>query len=98
MLNVCFNQQTKKEVINKNEHCLQQNVPELSVPGDMLVGFLGGCGWCSPGCCKSLVEMCGLAACWVGWVLTGDLSGTKTGAVGPTGHSERGDYNVKTLG
>lgn len=42
--------------------------------------------------------MCGLVACWVGWVLTGDLSGTRTGAVGLTGHSERGDYNVKTLG
>lgn len=36
-----------------------------------------------------LVEMCGLAACWVEWVLTKDLSGTKTGAVGLTGESER---------
>lgn len=34
----------------------------------------------------------------MGWVLTGDLSGTRTGAVGLTGHSERGDYDIKTLG
>lgn len=55
--------------------------------------FPGGC--CSPEC-KSPVETCGQAACWVGWVLTGDLSGTKAGAVGLTGHSER-DHNTKML-
>lgn len=42
--------------------------------------------------------MCGLVACWVGWVLTGDLSGTKTGAVGPTGHSEKKEHSMKILG
>lgn len=47
----------------------------------------GGCGCCSPESGKNPVETCGLAACWVGWVLTGDLSGTRTEAVGPTGHS-----------
>lgn len=39
--------------------------------------------------------MCGLVACWVEWVLTGDLSGTKTGAVGLTGHSEKKRHRVK---
>lgn len=69
----------------------------LSVPGDMLVGFPGGCGCCSPEWGKSLVETCGLVACWVGWVPTGDLSGTRTGAVGLTEHSERRDHNVKNV-
>lgn len=31
--------------------------------------------------------MCGLVACWVAWVLTVDLSDTRTVAVGLTGHS-----------
>lgn len=43
------------------------------------------------------MEMCGLAACWVEWVLTRDLSGTKTGAVGLTGESERRVHNIRTL-
>lgn len=63
--------------------------PVLSVPGGTLVGCPGGCGCCSPEWDKSLVETCGLAACWVEWVLTGDLSGTRTGAVGRTGRSVR---------
>ena len=42
--------------------------------------------------------MCGLVACWVGWVLTGDLSGTKTGAVGPTERSGKAEHRVKMLG
>ena len=67
------------------------STPVLSVPGDMLVGCPGGCGCCSPEWGKSPVETCGLAACWVGWVLTGDLSGTRTGAAGLTGRSERRD-------
>lgn len=50
--------------------------PVLSVPGDMLVGCPGDCGCCSPEWGKSPVETCGLAACWVGWALTRDLSGT----------------------
>lgn len=37
----------------------------------------------------SLVETCGLAACLVGLVLTGGLSGTMTGSGGLTEHSER---------
>lgn len=69
----------------------------LSVPGDMFVGCPGGCGCCSPEWGKILVETCGPAACWVGWVLTGDLSGTRTGAVGLTGCSEKRDYNVERL-
>lgn len=69
---------------------LQPHGPVLSVPVGMLVGFPGGCGCCSPGWGRNLAEMCGLVACWVGWVLTGDLSGTRTGAVGPTGHSVQG--------
>lgn len=72
------------------------SIPELSVPRDMLVGFLGGCGCCSPEWGRSLVEMCGLVAWSVGWVPTGDLSGTKTGAVGPTGHSEKKKDSVRT--
>lgn len=78
------------------QHC--GSIPVLSVPRDMLVGFPGGCGCCSPESGRSLAEMCGLAACWVVWVLTGDLSGTKTGAVGPTAHSEKKEHSVKTLG
>lgn len=68
----------------------------LADPRDMLVGFPGGHGCCSPEWGKSLVETCGLVACWVGWVLTGDLSGTKTAAVGLTGHSEKKRHKVKT--
>lgn len=64
--------------------------PVLAVPGDMFVGCPGGCGCCSLEWGKSPVETCGPAACWVGWVLTGDLSGTRTGAVGLTGHSVQG--------
>lgn len=69
---------------------LQLHGPVLSVPRDMLVGFPGGCGCCSPELGRNLAEMCGLVACWVGWVPTGDLSGTETGAVGLTGHSVQG--------
>lgn len=69
------------------QHCA--SLPVLSDPRDMSVGFPGGHGCCSPEWGKSLVEMCGLVACWVEWVLTGDLSGTKTGAVGLTGHSDK---------
>lgn len=36
------------------------------------------------------VEMCDLVACWVESVPTKDLSGTRTGAVGLTGHSVQG--------
>lgn len=64
----------------------------------MLVGFPGGCGCCSPEWGRNLAEMCGLVACWVGWVLTGDLSGTETGAVGLTGHSEKKEHRAKMLG
>lgn len=64
--------------------------PVLSVPGGMGVGCPGGCGCCSPEWGKSPAETCGLVACWAGWVLTGDLSGTRTGAVGLTGHSVQG--------
>lgn len=78
------------------QHC--GSIPVLSVPRDMLVGCPGGCGCCSPEWGRSLAEMCGLVACWVGWVLTGDLSGTKTGAVGPTGHSEKKEHSMKILG
>lgn len=53
------------------------------------MGFPGGCGCCSPEWSTSPVETCGLVACWVGWVLTGDPSGTRTVAVAQTGHSER---------
>lgn len=67
----------------------------LSVPGGTLVGCPGGCGCCSPEWDKSLVETCGLAACWVEWVLTGDLSGTRTEAVGQTGRSERKEHGVR---
>lgn len=73
-------------------------MPVLSVPMDMLVGFPGGYGCCSPEWGRNLAEMCGLVACWVGWVLTGDLSGIKTGAVDPTGHSEKKEHSVKMLG
>lgn len=38
----------------------------------------------------SPVETCGLAACLVEWEPKGDLSGTRTGAVGPTEHSVQG--------
>lgn len=69
----------------------------LTVPEDTSVGCPGGCGCCSPEWGKSLVETCGPAACWGGWVLTGDLSGTRTGAVGPTGRSERIDHSVKEM-
>lgn len=55
----------------------------------MRKGFLGGCGYCSPEWGKRPVERCGLAACWVGWVLTRDPSGTKTVAAELTGHSEK---------
>lgn len=68
------------------QHC--SPIPVLSVPRDMLGGFPGGYGCCSPELGKSPVEMYGLLACWVGWVLTGVLSGTKTGAAGLTGHSK----------
>lgn len=64
--------------------------PVLSVPGDMLVGCLDGRGCCSPEWGKSPVGTCGLVACLVGWVLIGDLSGTRAGAVDQTGHSVQG--------
>lgn len=60
--------------------------PVRSVPEDTSVGCPGDCGCCIPGWDKSPVETCGLEACWVGWVLTGALSGIRT-AVGLTGHS-----------
>lgn len=66
-----------------------ESIPVRSVPGDMSVGFPGGCGCCSPGWGMSPVETCGLAACLVGLVLTGALSGTMTGAGDLTEHSER---------
>lgn len=62
------------------------------------MGFPGGCGCCSPEWGRNLAEMCGLVACWVGWVLTEDLSGTKTGAAGPTGRSEKKEHSVEMLG
>lgn len=34
----------------------------------------------------------------MGWELTGDLSGTRTAAVGRTGHSEMRDHNVESSG
>lgn len=89
--NLCFRAHEKTR-----QRC--GSMPVLSVPVGMLVGFPGGCGCCSPGWGRNLAEMCGLVACWVGWVLTGDLSGTKTGAVGPTGHSEKKEHSVKMLG
>lgn len=61
----------------------------------MWVGCPGGYGCCSPEWGKSPVETCGLAACWEGWVPTGDLSGTRTGAVGLTGHSEGRNRAIK---
>lgn len=64
--------------------------PVRSVPGGTLVGCPGGCGCCSLEWGKSLVGTCGPAACWVAWELTGDLSGTRTGAVGLTGRSVQG--------
>lgn len=64
------------------------SIPVLTVPKDMSVGFPGGYGCYSPEWGRSPVEMCDPVACWVVWVLTEDLSGTKTGAVGLTGHSE----------
>lgn len=64
--------------------------PVLTVPGGMRAGCPGGCGCCSPEWGRSPVETCGLVACWAGWVLTEDLSGTRTVAVGPTGHSVQG--------
>lgn len=79
----------------KNQH--RGYIPVLTVPGGMMVGCPGGCGCCSPGWGKSPVETCGLAACWVGWVLTGDLSGTRTGAVGLTGRSEGRVHKIKML-
>lgn len=83
----------------RREHAqLCASVPVLADPRDMWVGFPGGRGCCSPEWGKSLVETCGLVACWVGWVLTGDLSGTKTAAVGPTGHSEEKRHRVEMLG
>lgn len=80
----------------QTQHCA--SVPVLADPRDMLVGFPGGHGCCIPEWGKSLVETCGLVACWVGWVLTGVLSGTKTAAVGLTGHSEKKRQRVKMLG
>lgn len=44
------------------------------------MGSLGGCECCSPEWGMSPVETCGLVACWVVWVLRGDLGGTWTGA------------------
>lgn len=35
---------------------------------------------CSSGWGRTLVETCGLGACWEGWVLRGDLNDTTTGA------------------
>lgn len=64
--------------------------PVLSVPGGRWVGCPGGCGCCSPEWGKNPVETCGPGACWVGWVPTGDLSGTRIVAAGPTGRSVRG--------
>lgn len=64
--------------------------PVLTVPWDMFEGCPGGCGCCSPEWGTSLVETYGPGACWVGWVLTGDLSGTRTGAVGLAGRSVQG--------
>lgn len=64
--------------------------PVLSVPGGMRVGCPGDCGCCSPEWGKSPVETCGLVACWVGWELIRDLSGTRIVAVGLTGHSVQG--------
>lgn len=61
--------------------------PVLSVLGGTWVGCPGGCGCCSPEWSMSPVETCGLEACWVGWVPTGDLNGTRIGAVGRTGRS-----------
>lgn len=69
------------------QHC--ESIPVRSVPGDMSVGFPGGCGCYSPGWGMSPVETCGLAAYLVGLVLTGGLSGTVTEAGGLTEHSER---------
>lgn len=78
----------------KQQH--SRSIPVLSVPGDTLGGCPGDCGCCSPEWGKSPVEMCGLVACWVGWVLTGDLSDTRTGAVGLIGRSEK-RHNIKTF-
>lgn len=64
----------------------------------MLGGYPGGCECCSPEWGRSPAETCGPVACWVGWVLTGDLSGTETGAVGPTGRSEKKEHSVTMLG
>lgn len=61
----------------------------LTGPEDRTVGCPGGCGCCSPGWGTSPVETCVPAACWGGSVLTEDLSGTRTGAGGRAGHSER---------
>lgn len=61
--------------------------PVRSAPGDMWVGFPGGCGGRSSGWGTSPVETCGLAACWVGSVPTGGLNGTMTGAAGQTERS-----------
>lgn len=73
---------------------LQQSrsIPVLSVPGDTRVGCPGGCGVGSPEWGRSPVETCDLGACWVGFAPTVDLSGTRTVAVGLTGHSERRDH------
>lgn len=59
------------------------------------MGCPGGCGCCSPELGKSPVETCGLVACWVGLVLTTDLSGTTAGAVGQTGRSENTHEAIK---
>ena len=59
----------------------------LSVPGGTQVGYPDDCGCCSPEWGRSLVETCGLEACWVVLVLIWDLSGTRTEVVGLTGHS-----------
>lgn len=69
----------------------------LSAPGGMWLGYPGGCGCCSPEWGMNLVEMCGLAACWVEWVPTRDLSGTRIVVVGLIGESERRNHNIKTL-
>lgn len=70
-------------------------IPVLSVQGDRQPRWPGGRACCTPELSKNPVAMCGLAACWVGWVPTRDLSGTRTGAVVLTGRSERKRQAVK---
>lgn len=69
---------------------LLEHEPVLSVQGGRWVGCPGDHGCCTPEWSKNPVETCGQAACWVGWVPTRGLSGTRTGAVGPTGRSVQG--------